>query len=259
VRVGEQLADWQAAIEFARTLPGVNPSRLAIWGFSASGGHIFPVAARNPGLAAAIAQTPLADAPAAAPNAMRYQSPLAFLRLTGRGLLDALGGLFGREPLLVPLAGKRGAVAVLTTPDAQDGDRALNPGNKYPDWQQEVAARSAVRIGFYRPAATPLTYGLRCWSSPATMIAPLFPALRSARRRRLRMARSFACPAATTSPSWRAMSRPSKPSCPSCAGICSAARTRRPAPRARSRTPWKRTGSSARNRGRTASSCHHAG
>jgi fermentation-respiration switch protein FrsA (DUF1100 family) len=39
VRVREQLADWQAAIGFAATLPGVDPARLAVWGFSASGGR----------------------------------------------------------------------------------------------------------------------------------------------------------------------------------------------------------------------------
>jgi pimeloyl-ACP methyl ester carboxylesterase len=32
-----------------------------------------------------------------------------------------------------------------------DGDRALNPGNRYPEWQQAVAARSALSIGFDRP------------------------------------------------------------------------------------------------------------
>ena len=53
-RVGEQLADWQAAIGCARALPGADPARLAIWGFSASGGHVFRTAARNPELAAAI-------------------------------------------------------------------------------------------------------------------------------------------------------------------------------------------------------------
>src|SRR6266540_5241246 len=51
VRVGEQLADWQAAIAFARTLPGVDAARLAIWGFSLSGGHVFRVASRHPDLA----------------------------------------------------------------------------------------------------------------------------------------------------------------------------------------------------------------
>jgi fermentation-respiration switch protein FrsA (DUF1100 family) len=151
VRMREQLADWQAAIAFAPTLPGVDPTRLAIWGFSLSGGHVFRVAARNPALAAAIAQTPLADGQAAARKTTRHQKPLALLRLTGRGILDAVGGLVGRQPLLVPLAGEPGTVAMLTTPDGIDGDRALNPDNRYPDWQQEVAARSALRIGFYRP------------------------------------------------------------------------------------------------------------
>src|ERR1700733_13035930 len=79
VRIREQQADWQAAIGFAATLPGVDPARLAVWGFSASGGHVFRVAARNPGLAAAIAQTPNADGLAAARNAARHQKPLAML------------------------------------------------------------------------------------------------------------------------------------------------------------------------------------
>ena len=38
-----------------------------------------------------------------------------------------------------------------TTPDALRGPRALNPDNRHPDWRQEVAARTAFRIGFYRP------------------------------------------------------------------------------------------------------------
>jgi pimeloyl-ACP methyl ester carboxylesterase len=40
---------------------------------------------------------------------------------------------------------------MLTTPDGLDGNRALNPDNKYPDWQQAIAARSALRIMLYRP------------------------------------------------------------------------------------------------------------
>ena len=34
-------ADWQAAITFAAALPEVDPVRLAIWSFSASGGQVF--------------------------------------------------------------------------------------------------------------------------------------------------------------------------------------------------------------------------
>jgi pimeloyl-ACP methyl ester carboxylesterase len=150
--VKDQLADWQAAIEFAATLPGVDPAKLALWAFSASGGFVLDVAGRNPQLAAAIAQTPHADGPAGLRNAASFQKPVAMLRFTGRGILDALGGLVGRRPRLVPLVGEAGTVAMLSTPDAvNDGVRALNPGNRYPDWEQTVAARSALRLGFYRP------------------------------------------------------------------------------------------------------------
>jgi uncharacterized protein len=151
VRIGEQLADWQAALAFAGTLPDVDPARLAVWGFSLSGGQVFDVAARTPGLAAAIAQTPLADGRAVTRNALRHQTLPALLRLTGRGVLDALGSLLGRPPRLVPLAGRPGSVAVLTTPDALDGDAALDPDGRHPGWQQVVAARSALRLGAYRP------------------------------------------------------------------------------------------------------------
>ncbi|WP_328331238.1 lysophospholipase [Kribbella sp. NBC_00382] len=148
-RVGEQLADWQAAISYAAERPGVE--KVAIWSFSLSGGYIFPIAARNPQLAAAIAQTPNADGPAASRNAAQHQKPLAMLRFAGRAVLDAIGSLVGRPPLLVPLVGLPGTVALLTTPDSLQTNEALNPGNKYSEWIQAVAARSALRITMYRP------------------------------------------------------------------------------------------------------------
>ena len=149
VRVRDQLRDWEDAAAYAAGLPEVES--VALWGFSLSGGHVMRVAARAGGIAAVIAQAALADGQAAAPNALRSMTPLALARLTGRGVLDAIGGLLGRPPLLVPLAGARGEVASLTTPDSADAGRALNPGGRYPGWQQTVAARSALTIGLYRP------------------------------------------------------------------------------------------------------------
>jgi uncharacterized protein len=184
LQIGKQLADWTAAIAYAGTLPEIDPTRLAAWGFSLSGGYMFPVAARHPELAAAIAQTPLADGPVASLAAGRHQTPAAMLRLTGRGLLDAVGGLVGRPPRLVPLAGPPGTVAMLTTPDGNDGDRALNPGNAYPDWQQEVAARSALRVSGYRPgrAAGRVRVPLLVLACDQDRSALPEPAARAARR-----------------------------------------------------------------------------
>ena len=150
-RIREQLADWRAAIGCAKALPGADPARVAIWSFSSSAGHVFRVAARAPGLAAAIAQTPYADGLAASRSAARYQKPTAMLRFAGLGIADAVGALAGRPPRLVPLSADPGTVALLTTPDGRDGARALDPDGRYPEWRQEVAARSALRLSFYRP------------------------------------------------------------------------------------------------------------
>jgi len=182
VRIGEQLDDWQAAIHFARTLPGVDPERIAIWGFSITGGHIFRVAARNPDLAAAIAHSANADGLAAMRNAMRQWSVVTMSRLTLLGLWDAIGGLLGRDPILVPLTGPRGMVVSLGTPDAQNGPRALNPGNKYPDWQQQIAARSAARVAFYRPgrAASRIQIPLLVLAYDDDGVTPAAPAAQAA-------------------------------------------------------------------------------
>jgi uncharacterized protein len=92
--------------------------------------------------------------------------------------------LIGRDPLLVPLAGEKGTVAALTTPDSLNGPRALNPGNRYPDWQQEVAARSALRIGLYRPARHAARVGcpLLVVAPEGDGVAPVGPAIRAAER-----------------------------------------------------------------------------
>jgi alpha-beta hydrolase superfamily lysophospholipase len=182
-RIRDQLDDWRAAIAYARALPEVEPGRLALWGHSSSGGHVVSAAARDRGIAAAIALAPLVDGPAIAPNAMRHQAPLASLRFTARALRDALGDIIGHEPLLVPLAGERGTVTSLTSPDALTGAQALNPSDRYPGWQ-EVAARSALRMGFYRPGrhARRVACPLLVIGYQDDGVAPPGPAVKVARR-----------------------------------------------------------------------------
>src|SRR3954468_1827481 len=104
VRVRDHLADWDAAITRASTLPGVDGSRLAVWGFSFSGGLVIDVAARHRELAAAIAQTPLADGQAATRSAARHQKFGALLRFTGTAIVDGIRGAVGASRVHVPLA-----------------------------------------------------------------------------------------------------------------------------------------------------------
>lgn len=184
VRFEEQRADWHAAISFAGSLPDVDPQKLAIWGFSLSGGHVFPVAAHHPQLGAAIAHSPLVDGPSGLPNAMRHQKLIASLRFSAVAMLDTIGGRLGRNPLLVPLAGPPGTITSLTTPDSLNGADALNPGNKYPQWQQAVSASSAARVAFYRPGrhAPRVQVPLLVVASDDDGVAPPGPAIRAAQR-----------------------------------------------------------------------------
>src|SRR3954447_3421636 len=149
--IGRQQADFEAAIACARALPEVDPRRIVLWGFSLAGGHILNVAARDCELGAVILQAPMLDGQAAGTNALRSMTPRAALTFNLRGLRDVVGRRFGRAPVLVPLSGPRGTVASITTPDGQHGSLALNPDNIHPDWEQTIAAGSALRIAFYRP------------------------------------------------------------------------------------------------------------
>lgn len=149
-RIREQLADWDAALAFAQTTGDVDSNRWAAWGYSLSGAHLLPVAARHPELAAAVVISAPVDGAAASRAAMAHQSTSALARLTSRGLLDSLGGILGREPRTIPLTGEPGTVAMLTAPDALIGPAALE-AEKHPEWQQVIAARSALRVASYRP------------------------------------------------------------------------------------------------------------
>lgn len=185
VNVSDQLGDYRAALAFAATLPEVDPTRIAIWGFSLAGGHVLRLAAGEPGVAAAIAQAPLADGPAIAPNAMRAMTPGAALGLHLRAAGDVVSRrLLRRPPVLIPLAGPRGAVASITTPDGARGGQALDPDGRYADWNQTVAAASALRLAFYRPGRTasriPCPLLVVAFDNDQTVLTA--PAVKAARR-----------------------------------------------------------------------------
>ena len=63
--VRHQLADWRAAVAFARALPGVDAERIALWGVSMSGGHVVSLAAEDLRVAAISALVPMVDGRAA--------------------------------------------------------------------------------------------------------------------------------------------------------------------------------------------------
>ena len=147
ISIREQLEDYAAAIAYARSLPGVDAARVAVWGTSYSGGHVVAVAVADGRVAAAIAQTPAMDGLAAVLNILRYAGPAQLLRLIAAGIRDQIAALRGEDPATIALVGPRGSIAAMTTADAQAGYEAITG----PTWRNEAAARIMLRAGSYRP------------------------------------------------------------------------------------------------------------
>jgi len=143
--IRRQLADWRAAVAWARGLEGIDGGRIALWGSSFSGGHVIETAAQDPRIAAVIAQVPFVDGFA---NLLRLGRMHA-LRLTLEGLRDQAGALARRPPHMLASVGPPGSTAVMNSPDAEPGFRALNPPGL--QWPNEAAARVALRVSSYRP------------------------------------------------------------------------------------------------------------
>jgi dienelactone hydrolase len=140
-----QLQDWTVAVAFARTLPGIDPRRIGLWGTSFSGGHVIATAARVPGIAAVVAQCPFTDSVAS----LGAINPLISVRLTALAIRDLVTARFGGTPVMVPTAGRPGEVALMTAPDVYPGYLALVPDGV--ELRNEVAARIGVTLVPYRP------------------------------------------------------------------------------------------------------------
>lgn len=156
--VSMQHADWSAALDFARTLDGVDPSRVVAWGTSFAGGHVISLAGRGEPLAAIIAQVPHVSGPAA----VRSTGLLPSLRVSRLGVRDQVRAWAGRPPVYVDSAGAPGTTAVMTSPDAVPGmDRLIaDSGLELGDYPTNVAARIVLTIGLYSPKRW--AAGVRC-------------------------------------------------------------------------------------------------
>jgi fermentation-respiration switch protein FrsA (DUF1100 family) len=143
--IRKQHDDYEAAIAYARGLDWVDADRIALFGSSFSGGHVLALGARDHRLAAIVSQCPFTDGLASLPRL----GAVNVVKGTAAGLRDQLRALAGRSPYYVPVTGKSGSFAVMTTPDSKSGIEAMVPAETR--WENRVAARILTRIGFYRP------------------------------------------------------------------------------------------------------------
>lgn len=174
--VDMQLADWAAAVDYARTLPGIDPDRVAVWGTSFGGGHAIATAARVPGVAAAVAQCPFTDGLAS----IGAVNPVTASRVTARALHDIVAARRGKPPVMIPTAGMPGDVALMTAPDAYAGYLKLVP--KDVELANEVAARIGLKILLYRPgrSAAKIACPILFCVCETDSVAPAGPTLRYA-------------------------------------------------------------------------------
>jgi dienelactone hydrolase len=148
----KQRADYHAAVHYARTLPGIDPERIALWGTSFSGGHVLAVAAADPGIAAVVAQVPLIDARRTGRTTrqrLRRALTRSVLKLFVAAGRDAMRAIRGRPPYLVRVVGQPGEAAVYTDPQVAAIFAEL--GGEGAGWRNAFAPRFLFGLPRYRP------------------------------------------------------------------------------------------------------------
>ena len=152
--IRRQIDDWNAAVHFARSLPGADRERIVLWGTSFAGGLVLSVATRDERIAAVISQVPFTHGLASA----RKLGLRSASKVFGAGIRDVIAHLRNREPATVQITGERGEAALMVTPDAADGYATLVPEGA--DHRHEVSARAGMTIPLYAPGRA--AKDLRC-------------------------------------------------------------------------------------------------
>jgi len=136
-----QVRDYRAAIRFASGRPGVDASRLGIWGSSFSGGEVLIVAACDERVRAVVANVPLAGLPGA-----DYADTRASFEAIRKRVQGPPGPGEAASPVLGPFAvvdeGGGGVRAYLSQPESREWFLRLGrlPGSR---WQNRVTLRNA--------------------------------------------------------------------------------------------------------------------
>mgnify|MGYP001198262841 CR=1 FL=1 len=145
ISIRGQQDDYRSAIRAAARVSWVDPSRIALFGSSFSGGHVVTVASGDGQIAAVIAQAPFADGLVQ----LRSAPPLTSARMTVDALRDVVNAALGRPPVTVAATAPPGGYAVMTAPEADPGFAAIiGDGSRH---RNEVAARVMLTVGLWRP------------------------------------------------------------------------------------------------------------
>lgn len=132
--------DLAAAIEFARTLDGVDPDRIVLWGWSWGGSHcLYRIAERPEGVVALILVGPDTDGLATLRHLISQSGMKWLLPLNAAVTRDLAAQARGNPPVYIPTVASPGSPGVLTTEESEPRYKAIAG----PTWRNEVAARVA--------------------------------------------------------------------------------------------------------------------
>lgn len=148
VRVADQVDDYRAAVAAAQRLPGVDASRVVLWGVSLAGGHVLQVAVGRDDVAAVVSLTPLVDGLAAARHAVGHHRPSTMVRSTVSGVRSRVSGARGGRPVTMPVVARPGEVGALTLDGCYEDYLSIAG----PTWLNEVDADVALELGSRDPA-----------------------------------------------------------------------------------------------------------
>jgi len=189
IRIKDQHEDWRSAIAFVRSLPEVDPEKVALWGSSLGGGHVIAVAADDPKLAAVVSQVPFTFG---FPGRVEGRTLSQTWRLLRISFADWLNGLRGRPPIYIPAVGPVGSLAVMATGEAETHVRMMTNTT----WRNEIAPGVLIDMAFcYRPGKCaksvqcPVLFSL----AERDKEAPIEMALRAARLAPFGEVRRYPC------------------------------------------------------------------
>ncbi|MGW4370364.1 alpha/beta hydrolase [Nocardia takedensis] len=149
VNPNAQIEGYRDAITYARSLDGIDPERIGVWGTSFSGGHVLVVAAIDRRVRAVVSQVPTTDGWAN----LRSLVPTVMLPMVHAAIAaDRQGRLAGEAPLTI-----KAASDVPTDMVAMPGPEAyrwlMDNGPQVPGWRNEVTLSSIDHFQSYAPEA----------------------------------------------------------------------------------------------------------
>jgi alpha-beta hydrolase superfamily lysophospholipase len=140
ISLRRQRADVEAALDFVKSQPAVDATRVGLWGTSLGGMNVLRVAASRDDVSAAVVQCPMVHGPAA----LRTLGVTQVLRLAPRIVEDALRVSLRRGRRYAAIVGPPGSGAVVTAEGAVGGWDSTVPAGGH--FENRVAAADALGL-----------------------------------------------------------------------------------------------------------------